>query len=58
MSHDNENTMSLPVDPHDGLLTVTAGVAQEEASKMPLAADRLYQLAAVTAGIFFLATLL
>jgi hypothetical protein len=58
MSQDNENTPSLPVDPHDALLTVPAGVAQEEESKMPLAGDRLYQLAAVTAGIFFLVTLL
>ena len=58
MSHDNENTLSFPVDKHDSLPIIPRGVAQSEGSITSLAGDRLYQLAAVTAGIFLLATLL
>lgn len=64
MSHDNEQAPSFPVDPvdqHDGLLIAPARVAQGAqgaGSMASLAADRLYQVAAVTAGIFLLVTLL
>jgi hypothetical protein len=58
MGHANENTPSLPIDQQDGLLLAPARGAQGGASTNSLAADRLYQLAAVTAGIFLLATLL
>jgi hypothetical protein len=58
MSQDNEDTQSFPVDGRDDLLTASACVAPAEGSMQLLAADRLYQLAAVTAGIFLLATLL
>lgn len=58
MGHDNENTPSVSIDQQDGLLLIPAHVAQGGASTTPVAADRLYQLAAVTAGIFLLATLL
>jgi hypothetical protein len=58
MGHDNENTPSLPIDHQDGLLLAPARGAQGGVSMTSLAADRLYQLAAVTAGIFLLATLL
>jgi hypothetical protein len=61
MSHDNENTPSFPVDQlerGDGLLIAPVLVAREEGALPSLAADRLYQLAAVTAGIFLLVTLL
>jgi hypothetical protein len=58
MGHDNKNTPSLPIDQQDGLLLAPARVAQAGGSMTSIAADRLYQLAAVTAGIFLLATLL
>jgi hypothetical protein len=58
MAHDNENAPSLPVNQPDGLTLAPARVAQGGASMTSIAADRLYQLAAVTAGIFLLATLL
>jgi hypothetical protein len=58
MGHDNENTPSLSIDQQDGLLLAPAHVAPGGTSMTSLAADRLYQLAAVTAGIFLLATLL
>lgn len=58
MSQDNEDTQSFPVDGLDDLLTASARVAPAEGSLQLLAADRLYQLAAVTAGIFLLVTLL
>ena len=58
MSQDNEDTQNFPVDGLDGLLTASARVAPGEGSMTSLAADRLYQLAAVTAGFFLLVTLL
>lgn len=61
MSHGNEQAPSFPAHHHDGSLIAPARVAQEpegEGSIASLAADRLYQLAAVTAGIFLLVTLL
>jgi hypothetical protein len=58
MSQDNEDTQSFPVDGLDDLPIASAGVAPGEGSMTSLAADRLYQLAAVTAGIFLLVTLL
>jgi hypothetical protein len=57
MSHGNAQTPGFPVDRNDGLIA-PASVAQGEGSMTSLAADRLYQLAAVTAGIFLLVTLL
>lgn len=56
MGQDNEDTRSFPVDGLDDLRI--ARVAPGEGSMTSLAADRLYQLAAVTAGIFLLVTLL
>ena len=58
MGYANENTPSLPIDQQDGLLLAPARGAQAGGSMTSIAADRLYQLAAVTAGIFLLATLL
>ena len=61
MSHGNEPAPSFPAHQHDGSLIAPARVAQEsegEGSIASLAADRLYQLAAVTTGIFLLVTLL
>jgi hypothetical protein len=59
MSHGNEQAPSFPAGQRDGLLIAPARVAQEkEGSMASLAADRLYQLAAVTTGIFLLVTLL
>jgi hypothetical protein len=58
MSQDNEDTQSFPIDGLDDLPIASARVAPGEGSMQLLAADRLYQLAAVTAGIFLLATLL
>jgi hypothetical protein len=57
MSHGNEQTPRFPGKQHDDLLIGSACVVQERAMSS-LAADRLYQVAAVTAGIFLLATLL
>jgi hypothetical protein len=56
MGQDNEDTRSFPVDGIDDL--PIARVASGEGSMTSLTADRLYQLAAVTAGIFLLVTLL
>jgi hypothetical protein len=58
MGHDNKNTPSLPIDQPDAPTLAPARVAPGGASMTSIAADRLYQLAAVTAGIFLLATLL
>jgi hypothetical protein len=58
MGQDNEDTRSFSVDGLDDLPVASAHVAPGEGSMTSLAADRLYQLAAVTAGIFLLATLL
>jgi hypothetical protein len=58
MSQDNENTQSFPVYGLDDLPIASARVAPGEGPMTSLAADRLYQLAAVTAGIFLLVTLL
>jgi hypothetical protein len=58
MSYGNENPPSFPIDQRDGLVMGPASVAPGEEAKPSLAADRLYQLAAVTAGFFLLATLL
>jgi hypothetical protein len=58
MSQDDKNTPNLPFDQQDGLLAGPAAVADGGASVTSIAADRLYQLAAVTAGIFLLVTLL
>ena len=41
----------LPPDPKNGLQTA-------EGMTVPVAADRMYQLAALTAGLFLLVTLL
>ena len=51
-----ERSPNSQLEPHYAL----DGVAQAavEAPAAPTAADRLYQLAALTAGIFLLATLL
>jgi hypothetical protein len=57
MSHETESTPHSPIDGHVGPQPMTTAPA--ELSTMPsLAADRLYQFAALTAGLFFLATLL
>jgi hypothetical protein len=61
MSDSNDNTQSFSLD--DGLQSANlviapSFVAKVEGSMPSLAADRLYQLAALTAGIFLLATLL
>jgi hypothetical protein len=58
MGRDNENTPSLSIDQQDGPLLGPVRGAQGGVSMTSVAADRLYQLAAVTAGIFLLATLL
>jgi hypothetical protein len=58
MNQDNEDTQSFPVYGLDELPIASAHVAPGEESMTSLAADRLYQLAAVTAGIFLLVTLL
>ena len=58
MSQDEKNTANLPFDQQDGLLAGAGSVADGRASVTSLAADRLYQLAALTAGIFLLVTLL
>jgi hypothetical protein len=61
MKHENEETTSLHVSrrgQHDGLMTAVSFVARGEDSMTSLAADWIYQLAAVTAGLFLLATLL
>jgi hypothetical protein len=60
MSHADERTRSFPVDQldqPDGLVA-PALVGNVEGSATPLVADRLYQFAALTAGIFLLATML
>jgi hypothetical protein len=56
MGQQNELSTHSQLEPQYAL----HGMAQAavEASTTPTAADRLYQLAALTAGIFLLATLL
>jgi hypothetical protein len=49
MSHETEKTPDSNVDPPDGAEIIAVP---------SIAADRLYQFAALTAGIFFLFTLL
>jgi hypothetical protein len=60
--NDDNNTLSFSVDQNDGLMIAPGGVAaataQMEGVMPSLAADRLYQFAALTAGIFLLATML
>ena len=63
MRQTDERTPSFPVDQVDQLdqcdgLIAAALVGNVEASATPLVADRLYQFAALTAGIFLLATML
>jgi hypothetical protein len=58
--NDDNNTLSFSVDQNDGLVIApgAAPAAQIEGAMPSLAADRLYQFAALTAGIFLLATML
>jgi hypothetical protein len=58
MSHGNEQTPNFPVDQHENLLIAANSAAREEGLMQSLVADRIYQFAAVTAGIFLLVTLL
>jgi hypothetical protein len=58
MSYGNERAPSFTVHQRHGWLIAPAPVPQGEGSMASLGADRLYQLAAVTAGIFLLVTLL
>jgi hypothetical protein len=56
MSYIDEKAPRSVTEPFVGIQgLVPAGV---EASAAPISSDRLYRLAAMTAGIFFLATLL
>jgi hypothetical protein len=55
MGQQNELSQHSQVEPQYSLHGIEASV---EASATPTAADRLYQLAALTAGVFLLATLL
>jgi hypothetical protein len=63
MNDSNEKTLSFSVDQiaqnaqSAGLVVAPGFVAKAEGSMPSLAADRLYQLAALTAGIFLLATI-
>ncbi len=56
MGHQSEPTPHSQLEPHYALHGIAKAVAEEAAE--PTAADRLYQFAALTAGIFLLATLL
>ena len=62
MNDSNEKTLSFSVDliaqnaQSAGLVVAPGFVATVEGSMPSPAADRLYQLAALTAGIFLLAT--
>jgi hypothetical protein len=61
MSDGNDNTLNFSVDRDDSLMIAPAATAQRpqiEGAVPSLAADRLYQFAALTAGIFLLATML
>ena len=55
MNAQNERPPNLQLDPEYALHATGQAAIQ---TPKPTAADRIYQLAAVTAGIFFLATLL
>jgi hypothetical protein len=55
MSHDNEKAPSSPLYP-ENLQSIAP--ATLDTPRPSVAADRLYQLAALTAGIFLLVTLL
>jgi hypothetical protein len=56
MNPQNERSPRSPVDPRYALNRIEQ--AAVEVPGPPIAADRLYQLAALTAGFFLLATLL
>jgi len=64
MSESTDKTPSFSVNqsarsaPNAGLVFAPGLVAKAEGSMPSRAADRLYQLAALTAGIFLLATML
>jgi hypothetical protein len=58
MSHGNELAPNFGVDQHEDLLIAADSAAREEGLMQSLVADRIYQFAAVTAGIFLLVTLL
>jgi hypothetical protein len=57
MSHEIEPTSHSPTDGYDGQQPMTTPPV-EALVISSLASDRLYQFAALTAGLFFLATLL
>jgi hypothetical protein len=56
MNEQTENLSYSPLDSQTGLKASGSGIAEGVA--IPIAADRLYQFAALTAGLFLLATLL
>jgi len=61
MSESTDKTPSFSVNqsaPNAGLVFAPGLVAKAEGSMPSRAADRLYQLAALTTGIFLLATML
>jgi hypothetical protein len=56
MGQENELTPHSQLEPQFALHGIAKAAVEE--SEEPTAADRLYQFAALTAGIFLLATLL
>ena len=57
MGQQNELSTHSQLEPQYALHGIAQSAAETPASP-PIAADRLYQLAALTAGVIFLATLL
>jgi hypothetical protein len=56
MAHQNEISPRSKLEPHFAVEAIASPAKNELAT--PAAADRLYQFAALTAGIFLLATLM
>ena len=56
MAQNNERPLTPAIEIQRGLKSMASAIAEGPAR--PVAADRLYQIAALTAGIFLLATLL